>query len=162
MEKIIGVMGPSNTSDEVLKNAYEVGKLVALSDTVLLTGGMGGVMEEASRGAHEAGGMVLAICPTDDKNDLNQYVDIPVVTGMKSGRNYMNILSSDIVIAFGGVSAGTLSEIAYAVGLKRPIIFIGASDAMKGHLSEFDIETFFFAESLKEVSNILQELVSKI
>lgn len=157
MKKIIGVMGPGTAKARELKLAYKIGKLVAEHKAVLLTGGMGGVMEEASRGAHEANGLVVAICPTYEKKDLNKYVDIPVMTGMRGARNYMNILSSDTVIAIGYTSAGTLSEIAFAIQLQKPIIIAGASVAMKRYLAQFKYKKLRFAKTADEIVRLLND-----
>jgi len=158
MKKIIGVMGPSRAKGTELKLAFKIGKTVAEHDAVLLTGGMGGVMEEASRGAKEAQGLVLAICPTYDKSDLNSFVDIPVMTGMRSGRNFINILSSDIIIAIGHTSAGTLSEIAFAIQLEKPMIIIGTSVSMQKYLKEFKSKNLTFAKNYDAVEKFLKNI----
>lgn len=117
MKNIVGVMGSGEK--EAIKSdlecAYEVGKIIAQNNLVLLCGGMTGVMEYSAKGAKDSGGLVLGIGPTTDKNEMNKYIDIPVVTGMRSGRNYMNILSSDLVVFIRVGSPGTLSELAFAL-----------------------------------------------
>lgn len=159
MKKIIGVMGPSKAKASELKLAFLMGKLVADQGAVLLTGGMGSVMEKASQGASEAGGLVLAICPTYEKSDLNKYVDIPVMTGMRGARNYMNILSSDVVVAIGYSSPGTLSEIAFALQLEKPIVVCGASEAMRKYLKQFKSKSLYFANNIEEVGKYLQKIL---
>jgi len=158
MKKIIGVMGPSKATSTELRLARKIGKLIAQQDAVLLTGGMGGVMEEASRGAKEAHGLVLAICPTYDKSDLNTFVDIPVMTGMRSGRNFINILSSDIIVAIGHTSAGTLSEIAFALQLQKPMIIIGTSVSMQKYLKEFKSKNLTFAKNYDAIEKFLKNV----
>lgn len=66
MKKIVGVMGPgkNHATSEDTKCAYEVGKLVASYDAVLLCGGMYGTMEASAQGAQEAGGLTVGIGPT--------------------------------------------------------------------------------------------------
>lgn len=158
MKTVIGIMGPSQATEKELGLAYELGKMVAKYNAVLLTGGMGGVMEEASRGAKENGGEVLAIAPIFDKADINQYVDIAVMTGMRSGRNFMNILSSDIVIAIGAHSAGTLSEIAFAIQQNKPLLLVGWSEAMKNYLGEYDSKNIYFMSSVDTVEEKIRQL----
>jgi uncharacterized protein (TIGR00725 family) len=155
MKKIIGIMGPGKARPKEVALAYQIGKLVAKTGSVLLSGGMGGVMEASCRGAHEEGGLVLAICPTYDKKDLNKFVDIAVTTGMRGARNYMNILSSDVVIAVGYDSAGTLSEIAFALQLNKPLIVIGASSKMKTYLKQFKSKYLEFVDSVKEIEKLV-------
>lgn len=85
----------------------------------ILTGGLKyGVMDEALRGAKENGGLTLAIMPTDDREEFSKYADIPTITTMKAGRNYIEVLTSDIIIAC-GISAGTSSEISLAIKPKK-------------------------------------------
>ena len=150
-------MGPGKAKQGEMRIARQLGRLVAKTGSVLLTGGMGGVMEEASRGANEEGGLVLAICPTYKKKDLNKYVDVPVMTGMKGGRNYMNILSSDVVIAIGYTSAGTLSEIAFAIQMGKPVIVVGSSKKMKKYLQQFKCKSLQFAKTLQDVEGFLSK-----
>ncbi len=120
---IIGVMGGSaftpGTNEAEL--AYEVGRRIALAGAVLLTGGGGGVMFEASRGASEAGGLVLGVLPGSARDEANPFVDVAVVTGMGSARNRINTLTADAVIAIGG-GPGTLSEIALALIDHREVV----------------------------------------
>ncbi len=127
MQTVIGVIGRGVASEEELNTAYEVGREIAKRDIVLVSGGMGGVMEAACRGAKTEGGLTVGIIPGIDKGEANPYVDIPVVTGMGHGRNVIVVHSSDAIIAIGG-SYGTLSEIAFALRLRIPIIGINTWD----------------------------------
>jgi uncharacterized protein (TIGR00725 family) len=56
----------------------------------------------------------LGILPDDNAMQASVFVRIPICTGMGSGRNIINVLSSDFVIACSG-GAGTISEIALAL-----------------------------------------------
>ena len=124
--KIIGIMGPGKeASPEDLLNAYKIGEYCASKGYITLTGGRNeGVMNEALKGAKENGGLTLGILPSDDKTTLSKYLDIPVCTNMRSGRNYINVLSSDIVIAC-GINHGTSSEISLAIKPDKKIILVG-------------------------------------
>lgn len=114
---VIGVMGGGSVSDEVYEMARQLGALIAGRGWVLLNGGRNaGVMAASARGAKEAGGTVIGILPDRDTHDASPDLDIAVVTGLGDGRNLINVLSSDVVIACPGAS-GTLSEI--ALGLKN-------------------------------------------
>jgi uncharacterized protein (TIGR00725 family) len=162
MKRIIGVMGGSAASSKEITLAYGIGKVIAKLGAVLLTGGMSGVMEASSKGAHEEKGLVLAICPTSKKEDLNQFVDIGVITGMGGGRNYMNIKTADIVIAIGSHSAGTLSEIAFTIQTKKPLIIVNASKNMKAYLLEFKNENIYFISTVKAVEKKLISFMKKL
>ncbi len=122
---IIGVMGGGAAPRQVVDDAYRLGFLIAKAGWVLLNGGRAaGVMEASARGAHDGGGLTVGVLPTPDHAGMSAYVDIPILTGMGSARNVINVLSSDVVIACTG-GAGTLSEIALALKSQRPVILLG-------------------------------------
>ena len=120
---IIAVIGGSQPDEESLKIAEQVGELIAKSGAVLITGGMGGVMLAASKGAHRADGLVIGVLPGIDKMEANAFVDIPIVTGVGEARNSIITRTCDAAIAIDG-SYGTLSEIAYCMIYRKPVIGI--------------------------------------
>jgi hypothetical protein len=117
----ISVIGASEGEPEILRDAERVGRGIAEAGAVLVCGGLTGVMEAASRGAAEAGGTVLAILPSLSPADANEYVTHAVATGTGHARNLAVVASGEAVIAVGG-EWGTLSEIAYARKLGRPVV----------------------------------------
>lgn len=117
----IGVVGEGVCSARVASRAERVGRAIARAGAVLLCGGLGGVMEAASRGAAEAGGTVVGILPGFSRADANPWVTIPIVTGMDQARNVILVRSCDALIAIGG-RYGTLSEIALALKLDLPVV----------------------------------------
>lgn len=121
----IGVIGGHTASPRHLEWARRIGRLIAEYPAVLVCGGLGGVMEAASAGAREAGGTTLGILPGDDRRSANPDISIGVATGMGIGRNIMIVRSSDLVFAIDG-GPGTLSEIAYALQLKVPVLGLDA------------------------------------
>lgn len=165
MRMTVGVMGPSGALDNTQRlDAYEIGAAVAKRGLVLITGGMSGVMESASAGAKQAGGLVVGLCPGRDKADVNSYVDVAIMTSMGGGRNYMNILSSDIVVAIGSnTSAGTLSEIAFALQQAVPIMIMRPPMDMRHFLSTFDSPIGArFGDSVQEADAFIGECVAQI
>lgn len=126
MNTVIGVMGSGRPLDEVqYERAYELGRLVAGNGWTLLTGGTAaGVMDAASRGAREAGGLVVGVLKSDTGVECSRFVDLAVRTGMGDARNMINVLTSDVVIALPG-GAGTLSEVALALKAGKPVIALG-------------------------------------
>ena len=112
----ISVIGASEPSPKAIRLAEDVGRELARRGMTIVTGGLGGVMEGASRGAKEAGGLVLAILPGDDSAAANPYVDLAVATNLGDGRNAVLANTADAFVAVSG-GWGTLSEIAFA--LKR-------------------------------------------
>jgi uncharacterized protein (TIGR00725 family) len=121
--KIIAVIGGAEASDKYLTIAEEVGSLIAKGNAILVTGGMGGVMTSASKGAKEANGLVIGILPTLERESANPYVDIPIVTGLSQARNLIIARTCDCAIAING-KYGTLSEIAYCLMYDVPVIGI--------------------------------------
>ena len=107
----------------MLRDAEAVGRGIAEAGAVLVCGGRGGVMEAASKGASDAGGAVVGVLPTLSREDANPYVSHVVATGIGEARNLAVVASGDAVIAVGG-EWGTLSEIAYARKLGRPVVAI--------------------------------------
>jgi hypothetical protein len=116
---------------EHASRAEEVGRLLAERGCVVVTGGRGEVMAAASRGAKSAGGTTIGILPGTDRSDANEWVDHVVVTGLGHMRNFAVAASSDAVIAVGG-RWGTLSEIAFAKLLGRPIVILEPGWALEG------------------------------
>src|SRR5918996_5122134 len=119
----ISVIGSSEGSPEILRDAEAVGRGIAEGGAVLVCGGLTGVMEAASKGAAEAGGTVVAVLPTLSPADANPYVSYAIATGTGHARNLSVVASGEAVIAVGG-EWGTLSEIAYARKLGRPVVAI--------------------------------------
>ncbi len=108
------------TSDDA-RLAHDVGRLLAEAGAVVVCGGLGGVMEAACRGAKEAGGLTVGILPGYDRRAANRWVDVAIATGLGEARNTLVVRASDAVIAIGG-EYGTLSEIAFALKLGRPVV----------------------------------------
>ena len=119
----IGVIGGADAAEETCKIAYEAGKYIANNNAILICGGLGGVMEAASKGASENGGIVVGIIPGTDKNAANPFVKIVIPTGMGVARNALVVHASDVLIAFPG-KFGTLSEIGLALNLGKPVIYL--------------------------------------
>jgi uncharacterized protein (TIGR00725 family) len=105
--------------------ALELGEAIARENWVLLSGGRNaGIMDAVNRGAKKAGGLTIGVVPGHDKQALSDAVDVGIVTGMGSARNYINVLSSDVVVACGQGGAGTASEIALALKSSKPVILL--------------------------------------
>ena len=123
--KVVAVIGNGSAPPEIFRLAEEIGRLLVERGYRLLTGGLGGVMEAASRGAHAAScyheGDVIGIVPGSDAASANPWVDVVVVSNLGIGRNALLVSTADAVVAVGGGS-GTLSEMAMAWQLGRPVI----------------------------------------
>ena len=117
----IAVVGGAQCSREEAKLAEAVGVELATRGAILSCGGLGGVMAAACKGARSAKGKTVGILPGYTREEVNPYVDIPIVTGMGEARNVIVVNSAQAVIAIGG-KFGTLSEIAYALRNNIPVI----------------------------------------
>jgi uncharacterized protein (TIGR00725 family) len=119
--RYVAVCGASEATQAQLDAAREVGRLLAESGAVVINGGFGGVMAAASEGAARAGGTVIGLLPDTDRNGANEHLTFSLPTGMGQARNVLIATAAESVIAVGG-GWGTLSEIAVARRLGRPVI----------------------------------------
>jgi uncharacterized protein (TIGR00725 family) len=117
----VGVIGGRSCTQEEGRLARELGQGIARQGWVLVCGGMGGVMEQACRGAREAGGVTLGILPGNTRGEANPYLSYSVITGLGEARNVLVVKSCRAVVAVAG-SFGTLSEIALANAAGIPVI----------------------------------------
>jgi len=157
METIIGIMGPGETSKEVLETAYKLGSAIAQKGWVVLTGGRrAGVMHEALRGAKESGGLTIGILPDDHAHDLSEFVDLSVMTGMGSARNMINILTSHVVIAC-GTGLGTTSEIVLALKAGKLVILIRQTEEAINFFTSFNIPNLHLVQTVNEVIELIEK-----
>ncbi len=137
MRTLVGVIGASDADQSTVREAYALGRETALRGYALICGGLGGVMEAACRGAREASeeALVVGVLPGYRKEEANPYVNLVITTGMGHARNIVVASSADAVVAVGGGS-GTLSEIAFAWMLGKPVVVIeglpGVSSGLAG------------------------------
>ncbi len=113
--------GGDDPPADALTAAEQVGSGLARAGFTVVCGGMGGAMEAAARGAFDAGGDVVGILPGSDLADANPYCTHLVATGIGHARNLAVAGSGDALVAIGG-EWGTLTEIAFARRLQRPVI----------------------------------------
>ncbi len=117
----IAIIGAGIANEELQNLAYKVGYSLGKEGAIILTGGLGGVMEAASRGAKEAGAITVGILPGAKAEEANPYILIPIVTDMGHARNVILVRSAEVVVSIGG-GYGTLSEIALALKMWKPVI----------------------------------------
>ena len=123
----VAVIGASDASPEQLEQAQAAGRRLAELGAVVITGGRGGVMEAACRGAKEAGGHTVGILPGSDPSEANEFVDEAIATGLGEMRNAIIVRSAPAFVAIGG-AWGTLSEIALARRVDKPVFGVGTWD----------------------------------
>jgi uncharacterized protein (TIGR00725 family) len=117
----VAVVGPAQATAAEATTAEAVGRALADQGAVVLTGGHGGVMAAACRGAAEAGGVNVGILPGTDRREANQWVGVALATGLGELRNGLIVRAADVVIAVGG-AYGTLSEVALALKTGVPVV----------------------------------------
>jgi uncharacterized protein (TIGR00725 family) len=171
---LIAVIGKSTKdpgdppSPEALQAAELVGANIAGAGAILITGGLSGVMEAASRGAKRANGLVIGMLPGFNKDDANRYVDVALTTGMGWMRNTLVVRAADAVIMISG-GIGTLNELTIAYQDKPTVVLEhtgGWSDRIREiaydgkHLDEARSATLHFAATPEEAVDLALALAA--
>jgi uncharacterized protein (TIGR00725 family) len=159
---IIGVMGAGKRASKTdVEAAFLLGKLIAERGWIVLSGGRNaGVMDAVSRGAKAGGGLTVGILPGGDARDASPAIDIPIITGMGSARNNINVLSSDVVIACGTGGAGTFSEIALAIKAQKPVVLLNHTAASCQLFKSIDGALVHTADSPEKAVQIAESIVT--
>ncbi len=126
---IIGVMGPGEAATpDQNEMAFELGQAIAREGWITLTGGRSfGIMDAALKGAAEIGGLTIGILPGDSDNHASENAQIKIITSMGSGRNYISVLSSHVLVVL-GMAAGTASEVALAIKSNKKVILLNQDE----------------------------------
>ena len=135
----VGVIGPKEASAAQLETAQALGREIALLGLAVLTGGKSGVMEAASRGAFEAGGLTLGLLPDEDWHAANPYVTVPLATGIGPARNALIARAAMALIAVGG-EHGTLSEMALGLHFGKCVFALCGAPPVAGAVVCQDID----------------------
>jgi len=149
-KKVVGVIGGHECTKEVEQIAQELGQKLAKVADILVCGGLSGTMKAVCSGFKAAGGLTIGVLPGYDKHDANIFVDIAIPTGMGLARNVLVVKSADVVVALPG-RAGTLSEVAYGLQFKIPVISLGSWD-IPGVVKVKTVE-----EAVDKVKQLLKE-----
>lgn len=172
--KTIAIIGDSSIkpNSEEYKIAFELGKSLVEHGYNIKNGGLGGVMEAGFKGAKTATnyrkGSTIAIIPSKNKNEANQYADIVIPTGLDILRNGM-VVEADAVVVVGG-GAGTLSEIAIAWQKYKLIIALTNCDGWGKKLAGTKLDNriryanisddcIYQANSVEQVIKLLEEKI---
>ncbi len=143
LRRIIAVIGAGACDAATADRARAVGRLLAQRDCAVLTGGLGGVMEAASRGAMEAGGLVVGLLPGSDPSEANPHVAVAIATGMGEARNVILANTAEAFVAIAG-GYGTLSEIAFALRRGKRVVSLGSWEidpaVLPAHTAEEAVE----------------------
>lgn len=119
----IGVIGAGAADPELEARAEVVGRRIARAGAVLVNGGGGGVMAASARGAAAEGGLTVGLLQGDEPDAGNPWLTLPLATGMGQGRNLLVVRAAEALVVVGG-AWGTLSEIALARKVRRPVVVL--------------------------------------
>lgn len=142
----VAVIGASAADKGTADIAYDTGFRIAKEGWTLICGGLGGVMEHVSKGAFDAGGQTVGILPGYAHDDANEYIKLPIPTGLGHARNAVIASSANGIIAIGG-EYGTLSEIALGLKMGKPVVGLSIN---------FDIKGVLHARTPEEAISILK------
>ena len=117
----ISVFGGRDITPDVYEDTLEIGRRLADEGYLVFCGGGAGVMEAIAKGVNDQGGIVVGVLKGQDLEEGNKYLTVPIATGIGIARNAILAYNCDAAIAISG-QYGTLSEIAYAFQLKKPVI----------------------------------------
>jgi len=135
----VGIIGPGDGGARECEAAGAVAGALARAGMSIVCGGRGGVMEAASRGAREAGGIVVGILPEEDVRAANRFLSVAIPTGMGEMRNAIIARSSICLVAIGG-GMGTLSEMALGLKWGKPVYTLYEDILLPGARSAVSVD----------------------
>jgi hypothetical protein len=130
-QRLVAVIGAGQCGPDILEIARDIGVGLARAGFAVISGGLDGVMHGASEGATQAGGSAVGLLPGMDQADANPSVNMAIATGLGHMRNFLVVLNAEAVIAVEG-GYGTLSEIALALKIGKPVVVLGRWSAIDG------------------------------
>jgi uncharacterized protein (TIGR00725 family) len=158
---VVGVMGPGeNATPEENDLAYDLGKAIAEEGWITLTGGRSfGVMDAALKGASEVGGLTIGILPDQDDKSSSENAQIKIVTSMGSGRNYISVLSSHVIVIV-GMTAGTASEVALALKSRKKVILLNQDEITIRFFKNLGSYNVLVCKTLDETMHLIRDYVT--
>lgn len=129
--RLVGVIGAGQATATGLAWARELGRLLAQGGATVICGGLGGIMEAVCQGSSEAGGETIGLLPGGEAQAANPYVTLPIPTNLGHGRNVLIAQAAEALVAVEG-EYGTLSEIAIALKLGKPVFSLGSWPGVPG------------------------------
>lgn len=161
---VIGVMGAGENARAVdIRNALALGSAIADEGWIVLTGGRNcGVMDAVNKGAKASGGLTVGILPTKDRRTISAAVDVAIITDMGSARNYINVLTSDVIIACGAGGAGTASEVALALKYDKFVVLLNSSKESRALFKKIGGRLVLEADSVSKAIRLIRLLVARM
>jgi uncharacterized protein (TIGR00730 family) len=171
-ERIVTIFGGSKCreSDPAYSQAMRVGGLLADAGYTICTGGYSGVMEAASRGAHERGGRVIGVTMNQFTIEPNRYLTEKIPSEHFYERLQRLIVQSVGYIALRG-GMGTVTEISLVWNKMqtrvldlRPLVLLGdcwppVLEAWQKNLAvnDSDVQILSFASTPEEAVAIIDQ-----
>jgi uncharacterized protein (TIGR00725 family) len=154
-------MGPGeNATPDENEIAYDLGKAIAQSGWITLTGGRSfGVMDASMKGASEEGGITIGILPGDSDKNSSENAQIKIITSMGSGRNYISVLSSHIIVVL-GMAAGTASEVALALKSRKKVILLNQDEITIRFFKNLGSYNVIVTKTVDETIRTIKEYLS--
>jgi uncharacterized protein (TIGR00725 family) len=128
---VVAVVGAGDASPDLARVAAMTGRELARRGAVVVTGGLGGVMEAACQGARAEGGLTVGLLPGLDRSEANRWVSVAIPTGLGELRNGLVVRAADALIAVGG-GYGTLSEVALALKAGKRVVGLSFGFSVEG------------------------------
>lgn len=154
-------MGPGeNASPEDNVVAFELGRAIAKEGWVVLTGGRSfGVMDAVMKGARDANGLTIGILPDANEQNASENAQIRIVTSMGSGRNYISVLTSHVIVVL-GMAAGTASEVALSIKSNKKVILLNQDEITIRFFKNIGSYRVQVANNVEETINQIREYFS--
>ena len=155
---LIGVIGPGDAGDEIVRAAERLGELLAERSWVVISGGRPqGVMAAVNRGANRRGGLTVGLLPGERDRSANG-VEIAIRTGLGSARNNVIALSARVLVAV-GIGPGTVSEIALGIKAGTPVVVVELDDTSWQFLAKLGSDLIHRASSVEEAVEAVARLI---
>lgn len=129
--RLVGVIGAGQPSPQGMASARELGRLLAQGGASIICGGLGGIMAAVCQGAREAGGETIGLLPGGDAAAANPYVTLAIPTNLGHARNVLIAQAAEVLVAVEG-EYGTLSEVAIALKLGKPVLSLDSWPGVPG------------------------------
>lgn len=141
----VGVIGPREASEEELVIAEALGSSLGELGLQLICGGKNGVMQAAAKGYQAVGGVAIGLLPDEDWRLANDFIGIPIATGIGRARNAIIAQACPVLVAVGG-GYGTLSEMAYGMQFENLVLAMGAAPQVSGVI---------YCDSIEQINNLI-------
>ncbi len=142
---VVSVFGSHNLSEvpEVELLCEDLGRAIVDLGCRVACGGLGGSMAAVCKGAQSSkcyqSGDTIGILPMEDADAANAHIDVVIPTGLGLFRNMLVVRAGDVCIAVRGGS-GTLSEIAFAWQLNKPIATMSSTGGWAAELAGRELD----------------------